>query len=93
MPATYSYVPEAGGPAVPLPLANSLNSVVMESGPRFGWTSSSRWWQDSRGHGYCSPESDNFYFRSIFHPRDSGYVAKARGLVLEAQLLGVLAHP
>lgn len=89
-PASYDYVREAGGAAVPLPLLNTLNSVVMESGPRFGWTSSARWWQDSRGHGYCSAERDNFFFRSIFHPRDSGYEAKARGLMAEAERLGVV---
>ncbi len=75
-----------------LPLLNTLNSVVMESAPRFGWTSSSRWWQDSRGHGYCAPDVDNFFFRSIFHPRDSGYEAKAAGLMAEAELLGVVPH-
>jgi hypothetical protein len=89
-PATYLYEPEAGGSPVPLPLANTLNSVVMESTRRFGWTSSSRWWQDSRGHGYCTPDADNHYFRSIFHPRDSGYEVKARGLVAEAERLGVV---
>jgi hypothetical protein len=77
---------------VPLPLSNTLNSVVMESAGRFGWTSSARWWQDSRGHGYCAPEADNYFFRSIFHPRDSGYEAKAAGLVAEAERLGVLSH-
>jgi lysophospholipase L1-like esterase len=89
-PATYLYVPEAGGAAVPLPLLNTLNSVIMESAPRFGWTSSVRWWQDSRGHGYCAPDADNYFFRSIFHPRDSGYEAKAAGLVAEAERLGVV---
>ena len=59
---------------------------------RFGWTSSARWWQDSRGHGYCAPDADNFFFRSIFHPRDSGYEAKAAGLMAEAELLGVVPH-
>jgi len=87
-PAAYLYGPESGGSPVPLPVLNTLNSIVMESGPRFGWTSSSRWWQDSRGHGYCAPEADNFFFRSIFHPRDAGYVAKAAGLVAEAERLG-----
>jgi hypothetical protein len=89
-PATYLYSPEAGGAPVALPLPNTLNSVVLESGPRFGWTSSARWWQDSRGHGYCAPEADNYFFRSIFHPRDSGYDAKARGLLAEAERLGVV---
>jgi len=89
-PATYLYGPEAGGAPMPLPLSNTLNSVVLESAPRFGWTSSARWWQDSRGHGYCSPEADNYFFRSIFHPRDSGYEAKARGLLAEAERLGVV---
>jgi hypothetical protein len=89
-PARYDYVREAGGAAVPLPLANTLNSVVMESAQRFGWTSSARWWQDSRGHGYCSPEADNFFFRSIFHPRDPGYQAEQRGLMAEAERLGVV---
>ena len=88
-PATYLYVPESGGSPVPLLLPNTLNSVIMESTRRFGWTSSARWWQDSRGHGYCAPDADNFFFRSIFHPRDSGYEAKAAGLVAEAELLGV----
>jgi hypothetical protein len=92
-PASYTYTRESGGGAVPLPVLNTLNSVVMESGPRFGWTSSSRWWQDSRGHGYCAPEADNFFFRSIFHPRDAGYVAKAAGLLAEAERLGVVAAP
>ncbi len=87
-PATYPYVPEAGGAPVPLRLLNTLNSVVMESAARFGWTSSSRWWQDSRGHGYCALDVDNYFFRSIFHPRDSGYEAKAEGLVSEAERLG-----
>jgi hypothetical protein len=89
-PAAYLYRPEAGGAPLPLPLSNTLNSVVLESAPRFGWTSSARWWQDSRGHGYCSPEADNYFFRSIFHPRDSGYEAKARGLLAEAERLGVV---
>jgi hypothetical protein len=75
---------------VPLALSNTLNSVVLESAPRFGWTSSARWWQDSRGRGYCSPEPDNYFFRSIFHPQDPGYEAKARGLVAEAERLGVV---
>jgi hypothetical protein len=77
---------------VPLPTANTLNSVVMESAARFGWTSSRGWWQESRGHGYCSQDSDNFFFRSIFHPRDSGYVSKAHVLVAEAERLGVVPH-
>lgn len=89
-PATYLYFPEAGGAPVPLPLMNTLNSMVMESGPRFGWTASARWWQDSRGHGYCSPERDNYFFRTIFHPRDPGYEAEALGLVAEAERLGVV---
>lgn len=88
--ATYLYVPEAGGAPVPLPVLNTLNSMVMESGPRFGWTSSARWWQDSRGHGYCSPARDNYFFRTIFHPQDPGYEAKAQGLVAEAERLGVV---
>jgi hypothetical protein len=92
-PATYVYSRESGGAPVPLPVLNTLNSLVMESAPRFGWTSSSRWWQDSRGHGYCAPEADNFFFRSIFHPRDAGYVAKAAGLLAEAERLGVVAAP
>jgi hypothetical protein len=90
-PATYLYRPEAGGAPVPLPLSNTLNSVVMESAGRFGWTSSARWWQDSRGHGYCAPDAENYFFRSIFHPRDSGYEAKAAGLLAEAERLGVLS--
>jgi hypothetical protein len=89
-PATYPYVRESGGAPMPLSFANTLNSVVMESAPRFGWTSTARWWQDSRGHGYCSPDADNFFFRTIFHPRTPGYEAKARGLVAEAERLGVI---
>jgi lysophospholipase L1-like esterase len=89
-PASYPYAREAGGATVPLPLLNTLNSMTMESGPRFGWTSSARWWQDSRGHGYCAPAADNYFFRSIFHPQDSGYEAKAAGLVAEAEQLGVV---
>jgi hypothetical protein len=89
-PATYDYIPEAGGAPLSLPLLNTLNSLIMESAPRFGWTSSARWWQDSRGHGYCSPEPANYFFRSIFHPRDPGYEAKQRGLVAEAERLGVV---
>ena len=38
----------------------------------------------------CAPDTDNFFFRSIFHPRDSGYEAKAAGLVAEAERLGVV---
>ena len=89
-PITYAYASEGGGAPVPLAVPNTLNSVIMESTTRFGWTSSSRWWQDSRGHGYCSPPADNFFFRLIFHPQDPGYQAEARGLLLEAERLGVV---
>jgi hypothetical protein len=89
-PAEYSYEPEDGRPGVPLLLMNTLNSLVMESHERFGWTTSQRWWTDSRGHGYCSPESDNWFLRAIFHPNDAGYVGKAAGLVAEAERLGVV---
>ncbi len=89
-PISYSYVPETGGGPTALPTANTLGSVIMESTSRFGWTSSSRWWQDSRGHGYCSPASDNYFFRTIFHPQDAGYISKARVLLTEAERLGVI---
>jgi hypothetical protein len=89
-PLDYPYVPEAGGATVPLPTANTLNSIVMESAARFGWTSSKLWWQASRGHGYCAPDADNFFFRSIFHPRDPGYEAGAQTLVADAVRLGVV---
>jgi hypothetical protein len=88
-PTTYVYTTEAGG-VVPLPLLNTLNSLVMESRQRFGWSASDQWWRDSRGHGYCSPESDIWVYRSIFHPNDPGYAAQARGLLAEADRLGVI---
>ena len=88
MPASYTYTLEAGG-GVALPILNTLNSVVMESRARFGWTSSDRWWRDSRGHGYCAPTAENWGFRSIFHPNDAGYAGEAAGLVAEAERLGV----
>ena len=87
-PASYTYTLEAGG-GVALPILNTLNSVVMESRARFGWTSSDRWWRDSRGHGYCSPTADNWGYRSIFHPNDAGYAGEAAGLIAEAERLGV----
>jgi hypothetical protein len=91
-PASFAYPLEAGG-EVALPLLNTLNSVVMESQPRFGWSSSDRWWRDSRGHGYCSPSSDNWSYRAIFHPNDAGYVGEAVGIVAEAERLGVIPRP
>lgn len=42
------------------------------------------------GHGYCSADADNWFFRSIFHPRDSGYAGEAVGLVEHARELGVV---
>ena len=65
--------------------------MVLESGSRFGWTASDSWWRDSRGHGYCSPPDDNWYYRLIFHPNDAGYLGKAVGLVDEALALGVVS--
>jgi len=62
----------------------------MESEARFGWSSSQRWWLDSRGHGYCAPQEDNWVYRSIFHPNEAGYVGKAEGLVAEAEGLGLV---
>jgi hypothetical protein len=88
-PATYVYTLEAGG-GVALPVLNTLNSLVMESRARFGWTSSDRWWRDSRGRGYCSPASDNWFYRSIFHPNDAGYAGEAPIIVAEAERLGVV---
>jgi hypothetical protein len=93
VPAGYPYTRESGGAAVPLALRNTLNSIVMESGPRLGWTSSAGWWQASRGHGYCSPAADNYFFRAIFHPNDAGYAAKAAVLVAEASRLGLAPAP
>jgi hypothetical protein len=90
-PALYAYVPEAGGSPVPLAYANTLNSVILESGPRFGWTANARWWSDSRGHGYCAPASENYFFRTIFHPDDDGYAVEAAGIVAEAEALGVVS--
>jgi hypothetical protein len=49
----------------------------MESRRRFGWRASDRWWRDSRGQGYCSPASDVWIYRSIFHPNDAGYAGQA----------------
>jgi hypothetical protein len=92
-PASYAYTRESGGAAVPLALRNTLNSIVMESGPRFGWTSSAAWWEASRGHGYCSPAADNYFFRTIFHPNDAGYAAKAAVLLAEAARLGLVPVP
>jgi hypothetical protein len=90
VPASYSYTPEAGGAPVPLALRNTLNSIVMESATRFGWTSSAGWWQASRGHGYCAPTAENYFFRAIFHPNDAGYMVKAAVLVAEAERLGIV---
>lgn len=89
-PFAYAYRPEGGGEIVALPLRNTLNSVIGEWGPRFGWTTSMRWWEDSHGHGYCSADADNWFFRSIFHPRDSGYIGEAAGLLEHARDLGVV---
>ena len=78
---------------MPLAVRNSMNSIINEWGPRFGWSPSMRWWQDSRGHGYCASDQDAWLFRSIFHPRDAGYIGKAAGLVDQAEILGVIpAH-
>jgi lysophospholipase L1-like esterase len=87
--ALFDYPLEAGGGEVPLLVDDTLNSLVMESAPRFGWTSSDRWWRDSRGHGYCSRPSDNWVYRAIFHPNDAGYQGKAEGLVAETAALGL----
>jgi hypothetical protein len=92
VPVSWVYPMEAGG-GVALPLQNTLNSLVMESRARFGWTSSDRWWRDSRGRGYCAPSSDIWVFRSIFHPNDPGYVGEATGIVAEAERLGVTPAP
>jgi hypothetical protein len=90
--AIYPYMPETPGePDVPLPLVNTLNSIVMESRARFGWSASERWWRDSRGHGYCTPPEDNWHYRIIFHPNDAGYAGKAGGLVAEMESLGLMA--
>ena len=89
VPSAYAYTPEAGGEVVALPFLNTLNSLGLESHARFGWTSSDRWFKDSRGHGYCSPPRDNWYLRSIFHPNVAGYEGKAKGLLAEAQRLGL----
>jgi hypothetical protein len=85
----YAYTPEAGGEVVALPFLNTLNSLGLESHARFGWTSSDRWFKDSRGHGYCSPPRDNWSLRSIFHPNVAGYEGSARALLAEAQRLGL----
>jgi len=87
--ALFAYPLEAGGGEVPLPVLDTLNSLVMGSGPRFGWTSSESWWRDSRGHGYCSRPSENWGYRTIFHPNDAGYQGEAEGLVAEAVALGL----
>jgi lysophospholipase L1-like esterase len=89
VPSVYAYTPEAGGEVVALPFTNTLNSLVLESRARFGWTASDRWFRDSRGHGYCSPMKDNWFLRSIFHPNVVGYEGKAQGLLAEAQRLGL----
>jgi hypothetical protein len=91
VPATYAYQPENGGAPVPLPFLNTLNSLILESHARFGWTASDRWFRDSRGHGYCAPASDTWFFKSIFHPTVAGYQGEARGLLAEAQRLGLTA--
>ncbi len=88
-PAVYAYTPEAGGAAVALPFLNTLNSLILESRARFGWSASDRWFKDSRGHGYCSPAADNWFLRSIFHPNVAGYEGEAKGLLAEAQRLGL----
>jgi hypothetical protein len=89
VPSTYAYAPEAGGEIVALPFINTLNSLGLESRARFGWTSSDRWFKDSRGHGYCSGPRDSWFLRSIFHPNVAGYEGKAQGLLAEAQRLGL----
>ena len=87
-PSAYVYALEAGG-EVALPAANTLNSLILESRARFGWTASDRWFRDSRGHGYCAPSADNWFLRSIFHPNVAGYDGEATGLLAEAQRLGL----
>ncbi|HVQ28168.1 MAG TPA: hypothetical protein VMV21_01235, partial [Vicinamibacteria bacterium] len=89
VPSVYVYTPEAGGETVGLPFLNTLNSLILESRARFGWTASDRWFRDSRGHGYCSPSSDNWFLRSIFHPNVAGYEGEAAGLLAEAESLGL----
>ena len=89
LPSVSVYTPEAGGEAVALPFLNTLNSLILESHARFGWTASDRWFKDSRGHGYCSPSSDNWFLRSIFHPNVAGYEGEAAGLLAEAKSLGM----
>jgi hypothetical protein len=74
---------------VPLPFVDTLNALVPESRDRFGWTASDRWFRDARGHGYCSVPEDNWFLRSIFHPNVAGYEGAARGLLAEAQRLGL----
>lgn len=88
VPSAYVYGLEAGG-EIALPIANTLNSLVLESRSRFGWTASDRWFRDSRGHGYCAPAADNWFLRSIFHPNVAGYEGEAAGLLAEAQRLGL----
>jgi lysophospholipase L1-like esterase len=88
VPSAYVYALEAGG-EVALPIANTLNSLILESRARFGWTASDRWFRDSRGHGYCSPAGDNWFLRSIFHPNVAGYEGEAVGLLAEARSLGL----
>ena len=88
-PSAYAYMPEAGGTAVALPFVDTLNALILESGGRFGWTASDRWFTDSRGHGYCSVPEDNWFLRSIFHPNVAGYDGEAAGLLAEAQRLGL----
>ena len=90
-PAAYLYVREAGGAPVPLPLLEHaelaghgigaplrLDQLRSAGGRTAGATATAR------------PTRDNFFFRSIFHPRDSGYEAKAAGLLAEAEALGVI---
>jgi len=91
--ALYPYTPEAGGAEVPLPLLNTLNSIVMESQARFGWSASQRWWVDSRGHGYCTTPEENWFYRTIFHPNDAGYAGKAAVLIAQMERLGLAGPP
>jgi hypothetical protein len=78
VPSIYAYTPEAGREAVALPFLNTLNSLVLESRARFGWSASDRWFQDSRGRGYCSAPRDIWFLRSIFHLTSPGTTARRR---------------
>jgi hypothetical protein len=89
VPSVYAYMPESGGAAVPLPFVDTLNASILEWHGRFGWSASDRWFEDSRGHGYCSTPDDNWFIRAIFHPNVAGYQGEAQGLLAEAKRLGI----